>query len=1561
MNSVAANQERVNERRTRLCDRTLFGAIIECTSYIRAFVHGIRSVFSKVESRVVLNKNASRAGGLEEPEDTALIKKSRFTRPVITIGAGIVLTVAMVQSVFASYTVSIKEGNSFQLSTNVNEGTSRELDLRIETPDNNNRSVEFMFRSLNTKVLRVSPESITVTSFIGNISGTGREQFVDLTATALHDGNNINDCADIEIKNTRDNSVDTITVCNADDDATSVSGTIDVTPSGMLNLTEGGASQSISVKLSAVPNDPVTVEIARSNGSTNLSSTSMNFDASNYSTVQTLTISAPHDDDASNNSTTLTFSAIGGITAPDVTRQVNIADDDQPSFDVTSTSLTIDEGGQATFQVRPATRPSENFAVWVLTASIDITVDADSNTTGNQMAVPFTRGTNNPWNEYRTVTIFAREDNDKDDESGTITLRGRNSGDYNNIEREITFTVEDDDKPQGTFNIFPMGTLNVGEGAGASFSVGFDGYSTVPSANVTVSFSKTNPDVTFSPTSMTFTPSNMDTSQVLSVSASHDSDAVNETDTITFSATGGIIAPNATRPVYITDDETPSGAIQVTPSGTLNIGEGNTATLSVKLNTAPTSDAIVSLSKTNTDVTFSSASLTFTASNYSTAQSVTISVAEDSDTVHETDTITLSASGGISASNVTRSVAITDNDKPSGTIEATPTGTLSIDEGSSQSLSIKLGSAPNADVTVSLSKTNSDVSFSSSSLTFTTSNYATAQTVTVSVAEDNADTAHESDTITLSASGGIIAPNVTRSVSITDNDKPSGSIEVTPSGALTIGEGNTATLSVSLSVAPNADVTVALSKSNADVSLSSSSLTFTDSNYSTAQTVTVTASQDDDATDDADTIGLSASGGIIASAVTRAVTITDDDEPGFDLDVSSLAMDEGEQKTFKVRPSFRPSANITLTVTASDSQITIDTDPDTSGNQNTLAFNQYGSTNAWNRHREVSVQALHDDDASDATFSISIEGSGGNYQGETASIGVAVTDDETPPGNMVFSHSGLLNLTEGTPKNIFISLRPDPNTTSLKGDVTISLTNEKSNVTFFPSSLTFTPTNYSTLQNFSVIAVEDADFSSDFDGITIAASGGIIAPSVKWPVVIIDNDSPPVGTIVVFDSQTPPISEGDSVNIGISLSKAPVGNATVSLSSDGPDIIISPPSLTFTASNYSNARSVSIMARQDDDIDDEIATITIEISGGGFSASPLTYEVLAIDDDKPQPPTLVHNYDGTLIIAPEGDLIIDEGGEGRFEIRLSTQPKGDVSVRISKITSTSGIAMSPDYLTFTQSNWNENQSINFIAHGDSDKDDTIHGYTLNFEDRGLIKYVIVNDTDRGVLKAQALALPPPASGDGATLRVQCKQDSPCPVAFDCAAQIDGTIYQGSLPEPIPKHGARSYTMKEIQDLMGWGSWGGKGRLECSLRSDAAIGAQVWTRSGDGVLVNNSAMIRSVRKDGIYRADIESIPSPDSTDESNIRIRCNSDAGDCPDTLFVCYLDNGKRLSRWNLGQIDRRTTRHLQSEELASKIGHRWEGMGLGCEISSKGRFTVQVLTRTGGGGALVNNSATGE
>ena len=748
----------------------------------------------------------------------------------------------------------------------------------------------------------------------------------------------------------------------------------------------------------------------------------------------------------------------------------------------------------------------------------------------------------------------------------------------------------------------------------------------------------------------------------------------------------------------------------------------------------------------NDDVTLDPSSFTFQQHDHDVGgRKITINVAHDDDDKHETVTIYFRWQNKKGRGDqdrvgvITRTLKVIDDDVIVGTIQVSPAATLTIDQGESGTFSVSLDTAPRESATVSLSKTSPFVTLRPSSLTFTSSNHSTAQRVTVIASEKGDATG---DTITLAVSGGLEAPSVTKTVTIIPSI-PSGVIQVTPAGTLSIDEGDSGTLLVSLSAAPRGAANVYLSSSNSDVTLSLVSLLFTPSNHSITQSVSVTAAQDSDAVNDSASITLEASGGIAASDVTRTVIVTDDDS----------------------------------------------------------------STSA----------AL--------------------------------------PGNIVFSPAGTLNMTEGGHER--------------------------------------------------------------------------------------------------FD-------------VGLESSSAPLENVTISFETTNADITITPSYLTFTPLNHSDMQSVLVSAKEDADFVDESALITATASGG-IAASPMTKGVSIIDDDKAG-----HIDDLTLVIIPEGTvsdngaLLIDEEGEGNIGVRLSTRPSSDVSVLIRKTPdSDSGIDLSPVSMTFTPLNWSETQSVTVTAHADPDKEDSVHILTFDFEDGTINQEVIVKDDDKedgdgSPLKTQALALPPSGSKDDVILRIQCKQENPCDVAFDCSAQSDGSLFEGNLPEAIPADGAISLTLKDIERLTGGNSWAEKGRLGCSLRSDAKIGSQVWTRSGDGVLVNNSAMIRSVMEGDIHRADIESIPSPDSSDESNIRIRCNSDSGQhCLDTVFLCYLDDGTRYA-WEAGRIDRRTTRHLQSEELAAGIGYRWQGLGLACEVRSKGRFTAQVLTRTGTG-ALINNSATGE
>lgn len=99
---------------------------------------------------------------------------------------------------------------------------------------------------------------------------------------------------------------------------------------------------------------------------------------------------------------------------------------------------------------------------------------------------------------------------------------------------------------------------------------------------------------------------------------------------------------------------TPQNIVVSTTSLTVN--EGSTATFTVRLAAAPSSNVTVNVARSSgdTDVTASPATLTFTPTNWSTPQTVTVSAAHDADSTNDGATITCSSTGLTS-----RDVAVT--------------------------------------------------------------------------------------------------------------------------------------------------------------------------------------------------------------------------------------------------------------------------------------------------------------------------------------------------------------------------------------------------------------------------------------------------------------------------------------------------------------------------------------------------------------------------------------------------------------------------------------------------------------------------------------------------------------------------------------------------------------------------------------------------------------------------------------------------------------------------------------------------------------------------------------
>ena len=193
-----------------------------------------------------------------------------------------------------------------------------------------------------------------------------------------------------------------------------------------LTVPEGG-SASYTVVLDTQPTDDVTITVARSPGGDEdltASPDTLTFTNSNWSMQQTVTILAAEDEDgedgvaAFNHSAASPGTVYDGLPAPSV--RTTEDDNDTAGVIVSPTTLSVPEGGSATYTVRLGTKPLDGVTVEAtrdqrsdtdLTVSSDTDTDTDMDTDSVTLAF-----TNSNWNTEQTVTVTAAEDADEVDD-----------------------------------------------------------------------------------------------------------------------------------------------------------------------------------------------------------------------------------------------------------------------------------------------------------------------------------------------------------------------------------------------------------------------------------------------------------------------------------------------------------------------------------------------------------------------------------------------------------------------------------------------------------------------------------------------------------------------------------------------------------------------------------------------------------------------------------------------------------------------------------------------------------------------------------------------------------------------------------------------------------------------------------------------------------------------------------------------------------------------------------------------------------------------------------------
>ena len=347
-----------------------------------------------------------------------------------------------------------------------------------------------------------------------------------------------------------------------------------------------------------------------------------------------------------------------------------------------------------------------------------------------------------------------------------------------------------------------------------------------------------------------------------------------------------------TATVAIEDDDTRGVTVSETK---LTVDEGGSDDYTVVLTSEPTGDVTVTVGGESVDVTADPTTLTFTAMQWDTVQTVTVSAAEDPDAQAEaavilTHTVSGADYGAVSAGGVT--VTVVETDTPTLSVAAAKAsesaGTMAFEV----TLSVASSDAITVDYETSddtgdTATAGSDYTAISGTLTFPVDT--TAQTISVPVTDDDEDETAEEETFTLTLSNAMGAAlaggEATLAVSgtIVDDDDPQVTVEF-GAADYTVREGETVDVQVTLSADPERTVEIPLTATDqgqtsaADYSGVPASLTFDVGD--TMKTFTF-AAIDDPIDDDDDSVklgfGMLPAGVIAAGTTTATVSITDDD------------------------------------------------------------------------------------------------------------------------------------------------------------------------------------------------------------------------------------------------------------------------------------------------------------------------------------------------------------------------------------------------------------------------------------------------------------------------------------------------------------------------------------------------------------------------------------------------------------------------------------------------------------------------------------------------------------
>ena len=436
----------------------------------------------------------------------------------------------------------------------------------------------------------------------------------------------------------------------------------------------------------------------------------------------------------------------------------------------------------------------------------------------------------------------------------------------------------------------------------------------------------------------------------------------------------------------------------------LTIDEGGSEAYTVRLTAEPSSDVKVAVDvPSDVPLEVEPVTLTFTSDNWSTEQSVTVTVTDDDDAVmHEDVELTHSVGGGGYDGVTAAPVAVTlrETTVPQMTIADATAG-----EGAgSLAFAVTIDAVSSAEVRAAF--TTGDVTatggadYTASSGTVVFPPGTTSQTVAVPVLSDDLGEDDETFTVTLSDAENAALADGEATGTITDDDDAPVLTLHGPADAAREGDDASVVFTVTLSPASGREVTVSYAASDGtaaapgDFTAPEANAALTFAPGETSKTVRVPIIDDDlDEEDETFTVMLSDPSGATVATDAATGTITDDDDPP-ELGVEDVtASEDARDLTFVVTLSAASGREVTVSYATSDG--TAEQPADYAQTTGTLTFT------AGQTERTIAVPVVDDAvDEGDEELTLTLSGvANATFAGGATTVEATgtITDDDVTP------------------------------------------------------------------------------------------------------------------------------------------------------------------------------------------------------------------------------------------------------------------------------------------------------------------------------------------------------------------------------------------------------------------------------------------------------------------------------------------------------------------------------------------------------------------------------------